>query len=147
MPRVIDEATAAQMRRILCDVVVRGTATKARSSYWNIFGKTGTAHISLGRAGYSANRYNSSFICGAPYENPRLVVTMLIHEPQTEAHYGGAVAAPAAQRLMDRALSYLQVPQSPELAPPPASMVQALANYDGNVYKRPGVPHVHASAR
>ncbi len=147
MPQVIDPASAAQMRRILCDVVVRGTATKARSSYWNIFGKTGTAHISQGKAGYSANRYNSSFICGAPYEDPRLVVTMLIHEPQTEAHYGGAVAAPAAQRVMDRALSYMQVPQSPELLPPPAEIAEKLFSFDAKAYKRLPVHQATAAAR
>src|SRR5947207_9021344 len=58
-PQVIDSATALQVRRILCDVLVRGTASKNRSKYWNIFGKTGTAHISRGRAGYDPSLYNS----------------------------------------------------------------------------------------
>ena len=67
------------MKRILCDVVVRGTGTKARSATWNIFGKTGTAHISEGKAGYSQGRFNSSFIGGAnlPVTIARTIVERL----------------------------------------------------------------------
>ena len=83
------------MKRILCDVVVRGTATKARSATWNIFGKTGTAHISQGKGGYSETRFNSSFMGGAPAENPKLIIVMIIHEPDKSlGHYGGVVSAP-----------------------------------------------------
>jgi cell division protein FtsI/penicillin-binding protein 2 len=78
---VIDPITAAQVRRILCDVPIRGTARGTRSFYWNLFGKTGTAHISNGKAGYSDSKYNSSYLGGAPYENPRLVIAFLLHEP------------------------------------------------------------------
>src|SRR6266550_3429422 len=53
MPEAIDPITASTMKRILCDVVIRGTASKARSKTWNIFGKTGTAHVSQGKSGYS----------------------------------------------------------------------------------------------
>ncbi|HEX4794673.1 MAG TPA: penicillin-binding protein 2, partial [Humisphaera sp.] len=77
LPQVIDPQVAAQMRRIMSDVVVRGTATAARSDTWNLFGKTGTAHISEGKRGYSLTRFNSSFICGAPLENPKLVVAFI----------------------------------------------------------------------
>jgi cell division protein FtsI/penicillin-binding protein 2 len=64
MPAAIDPITAGEIKRVLCDTVVRGTAKKARSRTWNIFGKTGTSHISGGRAGYSDKRYNSSFVAG-----------------------------------------------------------------------------------
>jgi len=59
---------------------------------------------------------------GAPFENPRVVVTMIIHEPDKAlAHYGGTVAAPGASHLLERALSYLQVQASPDLPVPPAA--------------------------
>jgi cell division protein FtsI (penicillin-binding protein 3) len=123
---------------VLCDVVVRGTAAGyGRSEIWNIFGKTGTAHISMGRAGYSLTKFNSSFICAAPAENPRLVVAMIIHEPDREiAHYGGTVSAPASKRFLERALTYLQVPPSPELQPPPANIASVLWNFNPKAYKR-----------
>ena len=137
LPAVLDPVTAAEMKRIMCDVVIRGTATKARSDTWNIFGKTGTAHISEGKRGYSLSRFNSSFLCGAPAENPRLIVAMIVHEPDKAiAHYGGNVSGPAAKRLIERALSYLQVPSSPDIPLPPPSVASVLSGYNEKVYQR-----------
>jgi cell division protein FtsI/penicillin-binding protein 2 len=129
------------MRRILTDVPVRGTAAGVRSESWNVFGKTGTAHISQGKGGYSETRFNSSFICGAPAENPRLVIVFIVHEPDTSiGHYGGAVAAPPAVRLMDRALTYLEVPKSPELQPPPPEIASHLWEFNPGAYARKTKP-------
>jgi cell division protein FtsI/penicillin-binding protein 2 len=137
LPEALDPMTAAEMKRIMCDVVVRGTATKARSDVWNIFGKTGTAHISEGKRGYSLTRFNSSFLCGAPAENPRLVVAMIVHEPDKSiAHYGGNVSGPAAKRLLERALSYFQVPSSPDLPLPSPKIANVLIDYNEKVYQR-----------
>src|SRR5208282_5694860 len=120
----IDSRTAGDVRRILCDVVIRGTARGQRSANWNIFGKTGTAHIAEGH-GYSATRFNSSFIAGAPYENPRLVVAFVVHDPDKSiAHYGGWVAAPAACHLLARSLTYQDVPPSPDLPLPPPQVAR-----------------------
>ena len=141
LPEAIDPITAATVKRILCDVVIRGTATKARSKTWNIFGKTGTAHISQGRAGYNDQKYTSSFMGGAPAENPRLVVTLVVHEPDIEfankqglSHYGGAVAAPGASRLLERSLAYLQIPASPDLPIPPPQIANVLYAFDPHLY-------------
>jgi len=134
LPRVIDETTAATMRRILADVVIRGTAKGYRSRVYNIFAKTGTAHIVEGR-GYSETRFNSSFTASAPYEHPRIVVAFLIHEPDRSiAHYGGAVAAPGACRLIDRALTYMDVPSSPDLPLPPDQVQRVLWEYNSKEY-------------
>lgn len=134
-PEVIDPATAAQVRRILADVPVRGTATAARSKTWNIFGKTGTAHISGGKDGYNEDKYTSSFVGGAPYENPRLVIAMIIHEPDRKlAYYGGTVSGPSASKALERCLSYMQVPASPPLAPPPPQIAKLLWGFDPKLY-------------
>ena len=149
MPEAIDNVTAATMKRILCDVPIRGTAANAsnnplnqvRSSIWNIFGKTGTAYISQGKGGYAHNQYTSSFMCAAPAENPRLVVLMVIHEPDTDygtahglSHYGGAVAGPGAVRVIERTLSYLQVPRSPDLPIPPPQIANVLYEFNPKLY-------------
>jgi cell division protein FtsI/penicillin-binding protein 2 len=140
MPEAVDKPTSLEVRRILADVPIRGTARGAASKIYTIFGKTGTAHVSQGASGY-ANKYNSSFLCGAPYENPRLVVAMVVHEPDAEyarahnmSYYGGAVAAPGATRIIDRALAYLQVPPSPPLAPPPPQIAAVLYDYHASLY-------------
>lgn len=134
LPQVIDSDTAAEMRRILCDVVIRGTAEGMRSKIWNVSGKTGTAHIAVAH-GYSPTRFNSSFMCMAPYENPRIVVVCVIHDPdRTIAHYGGKVAAPAAVKFMERALTYMEVPSSPDLPLPSPQMASVLWDYSEKDY-------------
>jgi len=144
LPQAIDPDSAATMRRILCDVVIRGTAEGQRSRIWNIFGKTGTAHIAEGH-GYSATRFNSSFVAAAPYENPKLVVAFIIHDPdKTIAHYGGWVAAPAARHLLARSLTYLDVPPSPDLPLPPPQVARVLYDYDDRYYtnRNVGAPKI-----
>jgi cell division protein FtsI (penicillin-binding protein 3) len=143
LPEVVDPTTAAGMKRLLCDVVVRGTATKARSMNWNIFGKTGTAHVSTGGS-YNETSYTSSFVAGAPAESPRIVVAFIIHEPdrnfavsQGLSYYGGAVAAPNAGRLIERSLAYLQVKASEPLSPPPPAIAKVLWNFNPKVYEKP----------
>ncbi|HEX8910834.1 MAG TPA: penicillin-binding protein 2 [Humisphaera sp.] len=137
MPQVVDAKSALQVRQILSDVPVRGTAAKARSATWNVFGKTGTAHVSNGKKGYSDSKYTSSFICGAPAEDPKVVIAFIIHEPDKSlAHYGGTVSAPGAVKLVDRILSYQQAPASPELQPPPPAIAAKLVNFDPKVYKQ-----------
>jgi cell division protein FtsI/penicillin-binding protein 2 len=142
MPEVIDPITAAEVKRILSDVPVRGTAQKARSKTWNIFGKTGTAHVSKG--GNYENTYTSSFVGGAPAESPRLIVAFIIHEPDRQhalsqglMYYGGSVAGPGAGRVLERSLAYLQVPASPSLPPPPPHIANVLHNYDAKLYRMP----------
>jgi cell division protein FtsI/penicillin-binding protein 2 len=129
LPQTLDRATAVELRRILCDVVIRGTARGHRSTVWNIAGKTGTSHISEGRSGYSATRYNSSFICCAPAEDPRIVVAFIVHDPSGHLYFGGDVAAPGACRLVEEALTYLNVPGSPSLPLPPPLIASRLWNF------------------
>ena len=140
-PRVMDEDASGAVRQILSDVLVRGTGTKARSKAWNLFGKTGTSHISMGRAGYSQDLVNSSFVAGAPLENPRLVVAMVIHKADRRANraYGGTVAAPAAGRVLERSLAYMQVPPSPPLQPPPPHIASVLHDFRSKLYGEPPV--------
>ncbi len=132
-PEVVDAGTAMQIRRILADVPVRGTATGARSAVWNIFGKTGTAHVASG--GTYEFRYNATFVGGAPFENPQLVVVVVVHDPDPKAvHYGGTICGPAAGKILSRSLAYLQVPSSPNLTPPPPQIASLLWGYDAKLY-------------
>jgi cell division protein FtsI/penicillin-binding protein 2 len=153
MPEVLDPETAAEMKRILCDTVIRGTASKARSEVWNIFGKTGTAHVSGGGSGYDSERYNVSFLAGAPAEDPKLVVAFIVHEPDKEwalennlSYYGGAVAAPGAGRLIERTLTYMQAPESGDLPLPPPQIADVLYKFNPKLYQRKIDPAMAASA-
>jgi len=127
--QVISTKTAEQMRIIMAGVYAKGgTAQKAASKIYNLYGKTGTAHIA-GRSrgedarGYGATEYNSSFLAGGPMSAPRLSAIVTIHKPDRSlGHFGGVVAAPAATNLVERSLQYLQV--QPDKAPEPAKPVR-----------------------
>jgi cell division protein FtsI/penicillin-binding protein 2 len=106
-------------------VLTEGTARGAKSSLYRMFGKTGTAQLPkpAGQGkGYYDDRYVSSFVVGAPFEQPRLVVLVVIDDPDRRIkHFGGSVAGPAARDIMEGALQYLGVaPDQPD-APKPVA--------------------------
>lgn len=110
--RVLRRQTADFMRtRVLRGVVERGTGRRAAIEGYRVFGKTGTAKKPDPAGGYSDTLYMSSFIGAAPLEEPRVVVMVVIDEPdRSKAYYGGTVAAPAVRRILESTLAYLHVP-------------------------------------
>jgi cell division protein FtsI/penicillin-binding protein 2 len=95
----------------LVGVVQRGTGKKARLEDYAVFGKTGTAQkIDPATGRYSSQLHVSSFLCGAPADNPRVLVLVLVDEPNADTHLGSTVAAPAAARLLRKTLIHLRVP-------------------------------------
>lgn len=107
--RVLSAETCARMRKMLQGVVEEGTGGNARIPGRTVAGKTGTAQKPTPEAGYRSGKYVGSFVGFAPVSDPRLAVIVVIDEPQG-SHYGGVVAAPAFQRIMEKGLSYLHVP-------------------------------------
>lgn len=106
--RVLPEKIARNVVEMLKTVVEKGgTGTRARVAKYQVAGKTGTAYIA-GPHGYYHHRYMSSFIGLAPADNPRVVVAVVIKEPQGR-HFGGLVAAPAFSEIMRGALRFLNV--------------------------------------
>jgi cell division protein FtsI (penicillin-binding protein 3) len=108
--RVISEATAKTLKRILADVVTPdGTGFQAALDHYSAAGKTGTAQKSSqhGR-GYASDRFTSSFIGFVPAVDPRIVVVVVINEPR-KGQYGGIVAAPAFRRIAEQTLYCLNV--------------------------------------
>ena len=128
--QVLKPETARTMRRILADGVTRGSSHDAASERWNLFGKTGTAHRAV-NGGYDEKNYIASFVGGAPFEDPRLVIAVSIVGPDKEVgHTGGKAAAPLAGRILENALEYLNVPESPDDLPlPPREMWDKLYNW------------------
>ncbi|MBL8745948.1 MAG: penicillin-binding protein 2 [Phycisphaerae bacterium] len=95
---------------------------------YSMFGKSGTAEIPRPDGkGYFDGQYNSSFLVGAPVEDPRIVLVVVIDDPGPEtirkrAHYGTAVAGPVVRRVVRRTLEYMGVPASDD---PVAQMIDA----------------------
>ena len=107
--RVISPETAQMVRRILKTVLEEGgTGTGARIEGYEVAGKTGTAQKpAVATRGYSDKRM-ASFIGLAPVENPQVVLSVLLDEPQGVS-YGGVVAAPAFRAMGEQILPYMGI--------------------------------------
>jgi len=111
-PKAIRQAitpeTAATLRSILEQVVLRGTGTKAAVEGFSVAGKTGTAAKIINRA-YSETAYNASFVGFVPSSNPVLTIVVVVDTPHGGSYFGGDVAAPIFSRIADAALRHLRV--------------------------------------
>lgn len=110
------EAADWIVKECLTAVINEGTGTKAKLDDWQVFGKTGTANIAKSDGkGYSDEDYIASFICGAPVENPKIVVLISIRKPNKKldkGYTGGTVAAPVGGAIVKKTLTYLEDRQS-----------------------------------
>jgi cell division protein FtsI (penicillin-binding protein 3) len=107
--RVLSRGTAEEVSRMLEGVLAAGgTAAEASVDGYTLAGKTGTAEKAENGT-YSKTDFVASFIGYAPARNPRLLVSVMVDEPRGDI-YGGTVAAPAFERIMEFALPYLKIP-------------------------------------
>jgi cell division protein FtsI/penicillin-binding protein 2 len=108
--RVLSAANARAVAKMLEGVLgPGGTAEEAAVPGYTLAGKTGTAEKADPRGGYSKTKFIASFIGFAPARNPRLLVAVMVDEPQGQI-YGGVVAAPAFEKIVSFALPYLRIP-------------------------------------
>ena len=107
--RVLSRKTATEVSQMLEGVLAAGgTAQEASVPGYTLAGKTGTAEKPENGT-YSKTDFVASFIGYAPARNPRLLVSVMVDEPRGDI-YGGTVAAPAFERIMEFALPYLKIP-------------------------------------
>jgi cell division protein FtsI/penicillin-binding protein 2 len=107
--RVLTRRIADQVARMLEGVLgPGGTAQEAQVPGYTLAGKTGTAEKAI-KGGYSKTDFIASFIGFAPAKDPRLLVAVMVDTPRGDI-YGGTVAAPAFERIMEFALPYLKIP-------------------------------------
>ncbi len=107
--RVIAAKVANEVVKMLETVVQKGgTGWRAHINGYRVAGKTGTAYIAS-KAGYDKHRFIASFVGVAPVSNPRLVVAVIIRDPQQQ-HFGGIVSAPVFAKVMSGALRILNIP-------------------------------------
>ena len=105
---VLDPALARQVIQMMETVTAEeGTGTRAALRNYRVAGKTGTSRKIVGD-GY-ADRYIATFAGFAPVSDPQIVVVALINDPDTEAYYGGEVAAPLFRNVMEAALRIMNV--------------------------------------
>ena len=111
--QVISPQTAQTVLTILTSVVDEGTGKEATLEGYSVSGKTGTAQkLDPATGRYSHQKVVASFVGAVPTESPRLVILVVIDEPET-LRWGGSLAAPVFREIAKEAMQYLQVPPSP----------------------------------
>ena len=106
--RVVSPAVAAQLRGMLTVTVEQGTGKRAQLEGYKVAGKTGTAQKpNEKKSGYS-DQVIASFVGMVPADAPRLVILVMVDEPQTQ-RFGAKVAAPVFARIADFALKRLGI--------------------------------------
>ena len=110
--QVMKPATARQILTMLEQVVgPEGTAQRAAIEGYRVAGKTGTVKKTASAGGYLEDRYRAVFAGIAPASDPRLVMAVMIDDPDKDkGYYGGVVAAPVFKEVMTQALRLLGIP-------------------------------------
>ncbi|MEZ4600163.1 MAG: penicillin-binding protein [Syntrophotaleaceae bacterium] len=117
--RVVSPEVARQVRDMMISVTdADGTGSKSGVPGYRVAGKTGTAQkVDPVTGGYSADKRVSSFVGFVPAMDPRLVILVIVDEPDGQT-YGGLVAAPVFSRIAEQSLRYLHIePTEPDSRP------------------------------
>jgi cell division protein FtsI/penicillin-binding protein 2 len=108
--QVVTADTARYLKRMLREVVLKGTGKRAQLNGYTSAGKTGTAwkyNAKLKRV--DSGKYVSSFIGMAPMDNPTVVIAVVMDEPSGGARDGGQVSAPVFRDIAEQILPELNV--------------------------------------
>lgn len=120
---IIDPKVAKWIvQEALVGVVNEGTGDLAKLEGCQVWGKTGTANIALPNGGYDTRNYVSSFVGGAPADDPKIVIMVSIRKPNRslgKGYSGGRVAAPAVGEILQKTLTYWGILQEPVVAEVP----------------------------
>jgi cell division protein FtsI (penicillin-binding protein 3) len=110
--RIISAHTAHELTAMLQKVVnPDGTGVNAEIDRYTVAGKTGTAQKVDPKLRTYVDRYRSSFIGFVPASRPRLLVSVMVDDPDVRGpHTGGEVAAPAFRQIAEFALNRLGIP-------------------------------------
>lgn len=87
--RVISEAHSAQVRDMLRQVVLRGTAKRADVPGYDVGGKTGTADKPTASGGYARDKTIATFASVFPASDPRFVMVIALDEPTARINGSG----------------------------------------------------------
>jgi len=141
-PQIVSPETIKQMKKIMENVVIRGTADNIYSPDFSMAGKTGTAKKFVPRhvnekgdtisAGYSNKRYVASFAGFFPVDKPKYSCIVVIHDPlKKKGYYGATVAAPVFREIAQKI--YTSTPVQREVVPDEFNAQMIKDSYAKNV--------------
>jgi len=105
--RVLSEATSANVRNMLRQVVVRGTASLGEVAGYQVGGKTGTADKPNPQGGYYEDKVIATFASVFPMDDPKYVLVVSLDEPvemsgDEPRRTAGWTAVPVAAEIIRR---------------------------------------------
>lgn len=111
--KIASKETLNKVRKVMENVVVKGTAQNIYSSNFSMAGKTGTAKKYIPRTKdkngewqggyYSSKHYVASFAGFFPADNPKYSCIVVVHDPKKEkGYYGATVAAPIFKEIAQK---------------------------------------------
>ncbi len=112
-PKIASEETLTKIRKVMENVVIKGTADNIYSPNFSMAGKTGTAKKYIPRhknekgetisGHYSTKHYVASFAGFFPADKPKYSCIVVIHDPNKEkGYYGATVAAPVFKEIAQK---------------------------------------------
>jgi len=94
---------------VLQKVIEDGTGRKAKIDGYTVGGKTGTGRLHVKKEGYDSKNHISLFAGIVPLSLPKLVIVVVIEQPQTKTHGGSDIAAPVFNKIATDSLRILNV--------------------------------------
>ena len=100
--RIASENTIRKVQGMLEGVVENGTGRGMKTPLFKIAGKTGTAQMADGAAGYRGKRkYQASFAGYFPADNPKYSMIVVVQNPRN-GYYAASVAGPVFSEVAQR---------------------------------------------
>lgn len=123
-------AQAAQTTLEMMETVAQrgGTAPKAAIDGYRVAGKTGTVHLTASTGGYQGNEYLSVFAGLVPVSDPDMIMVVAVKKPSRGVYYGGLIAAPVFQQVMQQALRIRKISPDDEQWLPKVPKVEPLVS-------------------
>ncbi|MFK8059581.1 MAG: penicillin-binding protein [Polaribacter sp.] len=111
--KIASDETLKKIRKVMENVVIKGTADNIYSPNFSMAGKTGTAKKYIPRTKnekgeweggyYSTKHYVASFAGFFPADKPKYSCIVVIHDPKKEkGYYGATVAAPVFKEIAQK---------------------------------------------
>lgn len=108
---LISQKTLSDMKHMLQETVVNGSAIKAKIAGYTVYGKTGTAHI-LEDGKYNEDRHFYSFV-GAVQQDSYLRVIVCYVKDSRKATYASQITAPLFKLLAESMILHEKMTEKP----------------------------------
>ena len=130
-PRLVSEEVSKELRTMLRQVVVRGTASLGEVPGYDVGGKTGTADKPDPQGGYYKDKVIATFASVFPANDPKYVLVVTLDEPTDTSgpeprRTAGWTAVPVAAEIIRRVAPLLGLRPAIEQ---PAALNYTLSKY------------------